>query len=166
LLHATLYPVLPRTYERENCSIARSLELIGERWTLLVLREAFTGARRFDEFATRLDIARNVLTARLSLLVEEGVLERRRYQERPERFEYRLTEKGLELFPVLVSLMKWGDRHAPARKGPPTLIVHRDCGGEVDERFHCERCGAEVEARDATARPGPGSRRRSPSAAL
>jgi DNA-binding HxlR family transcriptional regulator len=157
LLHATLDLVLPRTYEGENCSIARSLELIGERWTLLVLREAFTGARRFDEFATRLDIARNVLTARLTLLVEEGVLERRRYQERPERFEYRLTEKGLELFPVLVSLMKWGDRwYAP--DGPPRVVRHRDCGGTIDAHLVCERCGRKVTARDVRLEAGPGAR--------
>jgi DNA-binding HxlR family transcriptional regulator len=149
--------VLPRTYERENCSIARSLELIGERWTLLVLREAFTGARRFDEFAARLDIARNVLTTRLTLLVDEGVLERRRYQERPERFEYRLTEKGLELFPVLLTLMKWGDRwYAP--DGPPRVVRHRDCGGAIDEHLTCERCGARVSARDVRLEPGPGAR--------
>jgi DNA-binding HxlR family transcriptional regulator len=149
--------VLPRTYERENCSIARSLELIGERWTLLVLREAFTGARRFDEFVTRLDIARNVLTARLTLLVDEGVLERRRYQERPERFEYRLTEKGLELFPILMSMMKWGDRwYAP--DGPPRVVLHRDCGGTIDAHLTCERCGARVTARDVRLEPGPGAR--------
>jgi DNA-binding HxlR family transcriptional regulator len=148
--------VLPRTYDGENCSIARALERLGERWTLLVLREAFTGARRFDEFAERLDIARNVLTARLALLVEEGVLERVRYQERPERFEYRLTEKGLDLFPVLISLMQWGDRwYAP--DGPPRVLRHRDCGGVVGARLTCERCGAPVTARDVRLEPGPGA---------
>jgi DNA-binding HxlR family transcriptional regulator len=149
--------VLPRTYDAENCSIARALERLGERWTLLVLREAFTGARRFDEFAERLGLARNVLTARLALLVEEGVLERRRYQERPERFEYRLTEKGLDLFPVLVALMQWGDRwYAP--DGPPRLLRHRECGGLVGARLICERCGEMVGPRDVRLEPGPGAR--------
>jgi DNA-binding HxlR family transcriptional regulator len=156
LFHATLCFVLPRTYDGENCSIARALERLGERWTLLVLREAFIGARRFEEFAERLDIARNVLTARLALLVDEGVLERRLYQERPERYDYRLTEKGLDLFGVLVALMKWGDRwYAPA--GPPRILRHRNCGGEVGERLTCERCGATVTARETRLEPGPGA---------
>src|ERR687885_670665 len=140
--------MLPRTYEGENCSIARALERLGERWTLLVLREAFTGARRFDEFAERLGVARNVLTARLSLLVEEGVLERRRYQERPERFEYRLTDKGLDLFPVLVALMEWGDRWAGPAAGPPLVVVHRACGHQSAPRLVCDHCGEPVTARD------------------
>jgi DNA-binding HxlR family transcriptional regulator len=149
--------MLPRTYDGENCSIARALERLGERWTLLVLREAFTGARRFEDFAERLDIARNVLTARLGLLVDEGVLERRRYQERPERFEYRLTAKGLDLFGVLVALMQWGDRwYAP--DGPPRVLRHRDCGGLVGERLVCERCGAAVSARETRIEPGAGAR--------
>ena len=95
--------MLGRTYEGQNCSVAKSLELIGERWTMLVVREVFLGNRRFDEIATRLDIARNVLTTRLARLVDEGVLEKVRYQERPERFEYRLTEKGIDLWPIMVS---------------------------------------------------------------
>jgi DNA-binding HxlR family transcriptional regulator len=149
--------VLPRTYDGENCSIARALERLGERWTLLVLREAFTGARRFDEFAERLGLARNVLATRLALLVDEGVLARRRYQERPERFEYRLTEKGRDLFGVLVALMHWGDRwYAP--DGPPRLLRHRGCGGAVSARLICERCGAELTARDVRLEPGPGAR--------
>ena len=89
--------MLGRSYEGQNCSIAKSLELIGERWTMLIVREVCLGSRRFDEIATRLDIARNVLTARLTRLVDEGVLTKVRYQERPERFEYRLTEKGIDL---------------------------------------------------------------------
>ncbi len=110
--------MLGRTYEGQNCSIAKSLELVGERWTMLVVREVFLGHRRFDEIAARLGIARNVLTARLGRLVEEGVLERSRYQERPERFEYRLTEKGIDLWPVIVSLIQFGDRYY-APDGPP-----------------------------------------------
>ena len=158
--------MLPRTYDTQVCSIARTLERIGDRWTMLVIRDAFLGVRRFDDFQRDLGIARNVLTDRLGRLVDEGILERHAYQERPERFEYRLTEKGVDLWPVLVSLMKWGDRHSPSPDGPPTLIVHRTCGGEVDARFRCERCGEDVDARGAEAMPGPGSRRRWPSAVL
>ena len=158
--------MLPRTYEDQNCSIARALEVLGDRWTILVMREAFMRVRRFEDFQRNLGIARNVLTDRLGRLVEEGILKRVPYQDRPARFEYRLTDKGVDLWPVLVSLMKWGDRHSPADAGPPTLILHRDCGGEVDERFRCERCGADVDARSAEATRGPGSRRRSPTAVL
>jgi DNA-binding HxlR family transcriptional regulator len=149
--------VLPRTYDGQVCSVARALEAMGDRWTMLVLREAFLGTRRFDDYQRNLGIARNVLADRLARLVEEGILRRRPYQERPERFEYSLTEKGIDLWPVLVSLMKWGDRHA-APDGPPMLILHRGCGGEVNERFICGKCGAPVDARSSEARPGPGSR--------
>ena len=153
---ATLYLVLGRTYDDQNCSIARALELVGERWTMLVLREAFTGRRRFDEMAEDLGIARNVLTARLQRLVEEGVLTKVRYQERPERFEYRLPEKGLDLWPILISLLQFGDQHyAPA--GPPVVLMHKDCGGTLDVHRTCERCGAKLTARDVRAHPGPGA---------
>jgi DNA-binding HxlR family transcriptional regulator len=157
--------VLPRTYDDQVCSVARALERIGDRWTMLVIRNAFLGVRRFEHFQRDLGIARNVLTDRLARLVDDGILERRRYQDKPERFEYRLTDKGRDLWPVLVSLMKWGDRHA-APDGPPMLILHRDCGGEVDERFRCKKCGADVFARTAEAKPGPGARRRWPTAVL
>jgi DNA-binding HxlR family transcriptional regulator len=146
--------VLRADYDGQNCSIARSLELIGERWTLLIIREAFLGTKRFDEFQRALGVARNVLQARLERLVDAGILDRVPYQERPVRHEYRLTEKGTELWPVLVALLKWGDRHA-APDGPPVVLTHRGCGGEVDDRRRCARCGAELEARDVRAVPGP-----------
>ena len=149
--------MLGRTYEGQNCSIAKSLELIGERWTMLIVREVFLGNRRFDEMAARLDIARNVLTARLTRLVDEGVLTKVRYQERPERFEYRLTEKGIDLWPVIVSLLQFGDRYY-APDGPPMVLIHKDCGGPVDEHRTCDTCGQRLTARDVTARPGPGAR--------
>jgi DNA-binding HxlR family transcriptional regulator len=149
--------MLGRTYEGQNCSVAKSLELIGERWTMLVIREVFLGNRRFDQMASRLDIARNVLTARLARLVEEGVLERVRYQERPERFEYRLTEKGIDLWPVIVSLIQFGDRYY-APDGPPLVLEHKRCGGAVDAHRTCAKCGARLTARDVTGRPGPGAR--------
>jgi DNA-binding HxlR family transcriptional regulator len=142
--------MLPRTYDGQNCSIAKSLELLGERWTLLVIREAFLGTRRFEAFAERLDIARNVLTARLARLVDEDVLEKVRYHERPVRYEYRLTEKGLDLWPVIVALLQFGDRYyAPA--GPPVILRHEGCGGEVDDHRMCRACGAALTARDAVA---------------
>ena len=148
--------MLGRTYEGQNCSVAKSLELIGERWTMLVVREVFLGHRRFDEMASRLGVARNVLTARLARLVEEGVLEKVRYQERPERFEYRLTEKGIDLWPVIVSLIQFGDQYyAPA--GPPLIMRHKDCGGALDAHRVCERCGERLTARSVVAEPGPGS---------
>jgi len=148
--------MLGRTYDSQTCSIAATLEVVGERWSLLVVRDAFLGLRRFDEFQRKLGIARNVLQSRLERLVEAGVLERRPYSERPPRYEYRLTEKGVELWPVIVALMKWGDRHAYP-DGPPVVLEHRDCGGEVDDRRVCTRCGAALEAQDAIARPGPGA---------
>src|ERR1700736_954405 len=99
--------MLPADYESQNCSIARALELVGERWTILILRDAFLGTRRFDEFQRSLGIARNVLQSRLERLVEAGILRRDPYQERPRRFEYRLTAKGVDLWPVIVAMLKW-----------------------------------------------------------
>ena len=149
--------MLRRTYDTQNCSIAAALEVVGERWSLLVVRDAFLGVRRFDDFQRSLGIARNVLQSRLERLVEAGILERGLYNERPPRYEYRLTEKGVDLWPVLVALLKWGDRHAYP-DGPPVVLEHRGCGGEPDDRRNCTRCGAALEARDVSARPGPGAR--------
>ena len=148
--------MLGRTYEGQNCSVAKSLELIGERWTMLVVREVFLGNRRFDKIATRLDIARNVLTTRLARLVDEGVLEKVRYQERPERFEYRLTEKGIDLWPIMVSLIQYGDRYY-APEGPPMILRHKDCGGLVDAHRICSTCGERLTARAVRAELGPGA---------
>jgi DNA-binding HxlR family transcriptional regulator len=147
--------MLPRTYENQVCSIARALELVGDRWTLLVIRDAFLGVHRFEDFQKSLGVARNVLTDRLSRLVEAGILRRKAYQERPERYEYRLTRKGVGLWPVIITAMKWGDRYL-ASEGPPRLILHKDCGGEIDERLHCSRCGAELGPTDVYVEPGPG----------
>jgi DNA-binding HxlR family transcriptional regulator len=151
-----LGPMLPRDYESENCSIARALELVGERWTLLVIRDALLGTRRFDDFRRSLGISRNVLAQRLQRLCDEGIFERRRYQQHPERYEYRLTDKGLALWPVTVTLLKWGDAYY-AEHGPPRIVEHRGCGGQITERQTCQRCGAELTVRDVLARPGPGA---------
>jgi DNA-binding HxlR family transcriptional regulator len=156
--------MLGRTYEGQNCSVAKTLELIGERWTVLVLREVFLGRRRFDEIAARLGVARNVLTARLQRLVDEGVLAKVRYQERPARYEYRLTEKGIDLWPVLVALMQYGDAYY-APDGPPLVLTHSGCGGHVDSHRICDRCGARLTARDVTPQPGPGASAEAPAAA-
>jgi len=147
--------MLNRTYDNQVCSIARALEIVGERWTILIVRDAFLGVRRFDDFQRSLGIARNVLADRLDRLVEAGIFERRPYQDRPPRYEYRLTEPGLDLHPVIFSLMKWGDKHL-APDGPPRLALHRGCGGEIDEHLTCSKCGERVAARQIEARPGPG----------
>ncbi len=153
---------LGTSYDNQACSIAGTLGVIGDRWTLLIVRDTMLGLRRFDEFQANLGIARNVLQSRLERLVEDGVLERRRYQERPERFEYRLTEKGLDLWPVIHSLMYWGDQHAAPDGGPAVLLEHRDCGGRVDAHRVCDRCGERLGARDSWAKPGPGATERHP----
>jgi DNA-binding HxlR family transcriptional regulator len=149
--------MLRNDYQGQVCSIAAALEVVGERWSLLIVREVFLGVRRFDEMQADLGIARNVLQARLTRLVDHGVLEKRLYQERPPRHEYLLTEKGIDLWPTIVALMRWGDEHAPQPGGPPVRLEHRDCGGAVDEHRICEACGARLSARDVRGRPGPGA---------
>lgn len=149
--------VLHRTYDTQVCSIAGALEVFGERWTLLILRDVFLGVRRFDDIQRDLGIARNVLRDRLNLLVNEGILERRPYQERPERFEYRLTEKGHDVWPVLHSVMAWGDKHVSGAGHEPTIVEHRDCGGRIDHRGACQRCGELPGSHDVRAKAGPGA---------
>jgi DNA-binding HxlR family transcriptional regulator len=143
--------MLGNDYEGQLCSVAGTLELIGERWSILVVREVLYGRRRFSQMQRTLGVAKNVLASRLEGLVDAGILERRRYSERPERFEYFLTEKGLDLWPLFVSLMHWGDKHLPTPPGgPPVRIVHRgECGGAVNDRRICERCGKELTVREA-----------------
>jgi DNA-binding HxlR family transcriptional regulator len=154
--------MLGNQYESQTCSIAGALEVVGERWSLLIVRDVFLGLRRFDEIQEDLGIARNVLQTRLTRLQDQGVLEKCLYQERPQRYEYRLTEKGLDLWPTIVSLMKWGDRYASSAAGPPVLLEHRGCGGAIDEHRTCERCGAKLSVREARALPGPGASPRHP----
>jgi DNA-binding HxlR family transcriptional regulator len=148
--------VLRHDYPGQTCSIAKALEVVGERWSLLIVRDVMSGRRRFDELQKGLGVARNVLSARLQRLVEEDILERRPYQESPERYEYFLTEKGLDLWPSLIALLGWGDRHTDYPAGPPLLIVHKECGGRVSDRGVCETCGETLHARDARAIPGYG----------
>jgi DNA-binding HxlR family transcriptional regulator len=148
--------VLQRDYPEQVCSIARSLEVVGERWTLLILRDAVLGMERFEEFQDSLGIATNVLTNRLKLLCDEGVLERVPDEQRPGRPKYVLTGKGAELGPALLVLMKWGDRHYPTPSGPPRLTVHVGCGGNVGADFRCDRCGKPARPGEIEFQRGPG----------
>ncbi|CAN5376211.1 helix-turn-helix domain-containing protein [soil metagenome] len=149
--------MLGRDYSDQICSISRSLEVVGERWTLLILRDVLLGRHRFDEFVESLGVTRTVLTQRLRHLVDEGVLERTAYQQRPERFDYHLTDKGRALTPVIAHLLWWGDNYYPEPAGPPRLLQHRDCGGPVEPRFICADCQVQLTAGDIAAQPGPGS---------
>src|SRR3954452_689965 len=151
--------VLPRTYDTQVCSIARGLEVIGDRWTLLVVRDAFLGLKRFQEFEEELGIPKKVLSDRLQRLVEECFFEKRLYQERPERHEYVLTAKGRGLWRVLAQLMLWGDEHYAGQDGPPRLLRHRRCGGRLDHTLRCKKCGAALQdSRELNLAPGPGLR--------
>jgi DNA-binding HxlR family transcriptional regulator len=152
-MQLTTYPatVLDREYKSQVCSIARSLEVVGERWTLLILRSVMQGKLRFDDIKESLGIPRSVLTARLRLLVEEGVIERQQYSERPPRYEYRLTAKGYELWPVLIHLREWGDKYYAGPDGPPLVMEHAGCGGHPDSHLMCDRCGAPIDHTNAKA---------------
>lgn len=147
--------MLDSDYPAQQCSIARALEVVGERWTLLILRDVFLGLHRFDELIVSLGVTRTVLTHRLRKLVDEGVLERRGYQQRPARYSYHPTEKGRALLPVLASLMRWGDAHYAGPAGPPRLLQHHDCGGAVVETSTCGRCGVALRFDDVEAPLNP-----------
>lgn len=147
--------MLHREYDTQVCSVARSLEVVGERWTLLLVRSVMLGVRRFDDLQAHTGVTRSVLTSRLRRLVDEGVLERRPYQDRPPRYEYVLTPKGLGLWTVIEHLRQWGDEHYAEPEGVPVLVEHRDCGGHPDAHLLCDRCGAALTARDVRAVPGP-----------
>jgi DNA-binding HxlR family transcriptional regulator len=144
-----------KSFSDMDCSIAQCLEAVGEWWSLLIVRDAFLGIRRFDDFQRHLGISRNVLHQRLARLVELGVLEKVPYSTHPPRSEYRLTEAGEDLWPVLSTLRTWGDRHA-APKGPPLLFVHRDCGHPSDVELVCSACHAPIRGRDVTVAAGEG----------
>ena len=146
--------MLKRDYEDQVCSIARALEVVGDRWTLLIIRDVVLGHSRFDEFLDSLGIASNVLTDRLNRLVDEGVLERVPYNERPERFEYRLTKKGRELGPVLIALMQWGDRHLSNE--PPRIARRRSDRSPVSVRL-VAKDGSVLAPGELELVPGPGA---------
>jgi DNA-binding HxlR family transcriptional regulator len=148
--------MLGRTYDSEVCSAARTLELVGERWSLLIVRNAlFAGSTRYNDFRNRLGIATNILKTRLDALVDAGIMERRGYSHNPELYEYLLTDKGREFVPVLLALTEWGDRWA-APEGPPVLYTHTVCGDRISQHTICATCGLVHDPAEVQARPGPG----------
>ncbi len=148
-------------YDTSNCNIAAALAVVGEKWTFLVLREAFNGIRRFDDIQRRTGAPRQLLSNRLAKLVAEGILRREPYQEDGQRArsEYRLTEKGIDLFPVMAALLAWGDKHAGWPGGPAVVLTHRDCGADVQLELTCAEGHVLKSAREVTPLPGPGARR-------
>jgi DNA-binding HxlR family transcriptional regulator len=144
--------------EDEACSLARTVSVIGDRWTLLVLRDCFLRVRRFEDFQARLGVTRPILASRLRRLVEDGVLVRLPYQQRPLRHEYRLTRKGLDLYPVIMAIVHWGDVHMAGRRGRPLLHRHRECGRDFDPVMTCSACGEALDPRHVHVHPGPGAR--------
>ncbi|MFI5607841.1 winged helix-turn-helix transcriptional regulator [Amycolatopsis sp. NPDC051903] len=139
-------------------SVARALDVLGERWTLLILRESFFGVRRYAQFARNLGIPRPTLSARLKQLVELGVLDRVVYATEPDRHEYRLTAAGKDIFPALVILMRWGDDHLATPSGPPLVLRHQPCGEPVAPQLVCGHCSEEITTANVTPEPGPGYR--------
>ncbi|MBB3727047.1 winged helix-turn-helix transcriptional regulator [Nonomuraea dietziae] len=146
---------LGKNYEGQDCSLAKALELIGERWTMLVIRDAMYGVRRYGDFLAHLDIPRAVLSQRLGALVEAGILDKRRYQDHPPREEYVLTDVGRELWPPMQALAHWGERHLSST-GPRRLFFHLTCGTRLDPTAHCPACGTRPPLEDLEVRPGPG----------
>ncbi|MFT4041555.1 MAG: helix-turn-helix domain-containing protein [Gordonia sp. (in: high G+C Gram-positive bacteria)] len=144
------------TFTNMNCSVAQSLEIIGEWWTLLIIRDALFGVTRFDDFSTRLGIARNVLTTRLDTLIENGVMVKEPYQDKPVRYDYRLTDKGRDLWPVLVALRQWGDQWVIDGQ-PPVIISHRACGHTINVEPACSACGEHLDGNSLRILPGPGA---------
>ena len=148
-------------YDTSNCNIAAALSIVGEKWTFLVLRESFNGVRRFDDMQRRTGAPRQVLSNRLTRLVDEGILRKEPYREEGKRprSEYRLTEKGIELFPVIVALLEWGDKYAAWPGGPAVELTHRDCGAPVHLELACSAGHLLGSAREVTPVPGRGARR-------
>jgi DNA-binding HxlR family transcriptional regulator len=150
-----------KSFADMDCSVAQCLEVVGEWWSMLVVRDAFLGVTRFDAFQQRLGISRNILQQRLSRLVEAGILVREPYSEHPPRFDYRLTDKGRDLWPVLTAMRQWGDRYS-APDGPPMVVTHKACGSSADAVLICGSCREEIGARDVRATVGPGRRTGTP----
>ena len=144
-----------KSFADMHCSVAQCLEVVGEWWSMLIVRDAFLGVTRFDRFQDRLGISRNILNERLTRLVEEGVMQRVRYSEHPPRYEYRLTAKGRDLWPVLTAMRQWGDKYA-APTGPPLQLVHKSCGKVSQAVLTCSACGERLTPRDVQAVAGPG----------
>jgi DNA-binding HxlR family transcriptional regulator len=145
-----------KSFSGMHCSVAQCLEVVGEWWSLLILRDAFLGVTRFDDFQERLGISRNVLNERLAHLVEAGVLVKVPYSEHPPRHDYRLTDKGRDLWPVITTMRQWGDKHA-APAGPPLQLIHKECGEISEALLICSSCGEPIGPRNVQAIPGPGA---------
>ena len=144
-----------KSFADMHCSVAQCLEVAGEWWSMLLIRDAFLGVTRFDQFQERLGISRNILNQRLTRLVDEGVMHRVQYSEHPPRYEYRLTTKGRDLWPVLTAMRQWGDKYA-APDGPPLEVIHKACGRVSHAIVTCSVCGERLTARDVRAVAGPG----------
>jgi DNA-binding HxlR family transcriptional regulator len=157
-----MHPTDALEWSVDACTVGRAMEILGERWTVVVLREIFSGIRRFDDMRVRTGIPRQVLTNRLAMLVDNGVLRREPYREPGARVrhEYRLTAKGFDLYPVLVAVAAWGDRYLADPPGPPLEFVHRDCGSPVHAGIRCAQGHEVTDYREVLPRPGPGARRR------
>jgi DNA-binding HxlR family transcriptional regulator len=147
-----------------NCAIARTGAVLGERWVIAILRAAYFRAHTFEDYQRETGIARNILTDRLQRLVDFGILERRTYAQGAKRTlsEYRLTEAGLDLYPVIASILAWGEKHTGLVNGAPTELFHRTCGEVTHARVVCECCGEELDPHDVEVRPGPGAKKRAP----
>jgi DNA-binding HxlR family transcriptional regulator len=145
-----------KSFSEMHCSVAQCLEAVGEWWSLLIVRDAFLGVTRFDEFQQRLGISRGVLNQRLVRLVDADVLAKVPYSDRPPRYDYRLTDKGRDLWPVVTAMRQWGDKYA-APAGPPVRLIHEDCGEISEAHLVCSTCDKPFDSRDVTAIPGPGA---------
>jgi DNA-binding HxlR family transcriptional regulator len=143
--------------ENEACSMARTVSVIGDRWTLLILRDCFLRVRRFEEFQARLGVTRPILARRLRKLVDDFVLTKVAYQQRPLRYEYRLTQKGLDLYPIVMAIVHWGDVHMSGKKGRPLLHQHLSCGKTFDPVLSCSECGEPVDPKRVHVHRGPGA---------
>lgn len=145
---------MPRkSLQHLECAVANTVEMVNDSWTILILRDAFLGVRRFDQFVDDLGIARNVLADRLDALVSNGMMETRLYQERPPRHEYRLTEQGKDLFDVLMTLWSYGERWRPPADESRQKVIHDTCGAEAHAVAHCGNCGGRLDRREVTVRP-------------
>jgi DNA-binding HxlR family transcriptional regulator len=141
--------------DQQPCSVSRTLSVIGDRWTLLILRDCFLRVRRFDDFQARL--GRPILADRLQKLLDNFVLTKVAYQQNPKRYEYRLTQKGIDLYPVIMAIVHWGDVHMSGKKGRPLLHVHTKCGHQFDPLHTCSECGETLDAREVKVESGPGA---------
>jgi DNA-binding HxlR family transcriptional regulator len=161
-MNATTETPVALGWSIEGCTIGRTMAVLGEKWTVVVLREVFTGIRRFDDMRVRTGVPRQVLANRLATLVDHEVLRREPYQEPGARVrhEYRLTHKGLDLYPILITMLEWGNRYLADPQGPPLEFAHRDCGAPVHAEVHCAAGHRLDDPRQVLPRPGPGAHRR------